>query len=86
VVFCRARLHLTVDFLIQGRTNISPDKVPWDALRTLLTQAIYGGRIDNEFDQVKIYFLLKNRNIQDKNIVLCFIPILFCCSDCFHRS
>ncbi|CAB4007938.1 Cytoplasmic dynein 1 heavy chain 1, partial [Paramuricea clavata] len=35
----------------QGRTNISPDKVPWDALRTLLTQAIYGGRIDNEFDQ-----------------------------------
>jgi glutaredoxin-related protein len=28
--------------------------VPWDALRTLLTQAIYGGRIDNEFDQVEI--------------------------------
>ncbi|XP_046859367.1 cytoplasmic dynein 1 heavy chain 1-like [Xenia sp. Carnegie-2017] len=40
-----------VDNSSQGRTNISPDKVPWDALRTLLTQAIYGGRIDNEFDQ-----------------------------------
>ncbi|XP_046843318.1 cytoplasmic dynein 1 heavy chain 1-like isoform X2 [Xenia sp. Carnegie-2017] len=40
-----------LDISSQGRTNISPDKVPWDALRTLLTQAIYGGRIDNEFDQ-----------------------------------
>ncbi len=35
----------------QGRTNLSPDKVPWSALRTLLSQCIYGGRIDNEFDQ-----------------------------------
>ena len=35
----------------QGRTNLSPDKVPWSALRTLLSQCIYGGRIDNDFDQ-----------------------------------
>jgi dynein heavy chain 1 len=28
-----------------------PEKVPWDALRTLLSQCIYGGKIDNEFDQ-----------------------------------
>ena len=25
--------------------------MPWDALRTLLSQCIYGGKIDNEFDQ-----------------------------------
>jgi dynein heavy chain 1 len=25
--------------------------VPWSALRTLLSQCIYGGRIDNDFDQ-----------------------------------
>ena len=35
----------------QGRTNLPPDKVPWSALRTLLSQCIYGGRIDNDFDQ-----------------------------------
>jgi len=31
-------------------SNISPDKIPWDAIQTILTEAIYGGRIDNEFD------------------------------------
>lgn len=34
-----------------GRTNLPPEKVPWDALSTLLSQCIYGGKIDNEFDQ-----------------------------------
>ena len=38
---------------LQGRSNLSPDKVPWSALRALLSQAIYGGRIDNDFDQVR---------------------------------
>lgn len=28
-----------------------PEKVPWDAISTLLSQCIYGGKIDNEFDQ-----------------------------------
>jgi len=44
-------LDTWLDNVAQGRTNISPDKVPWDALRALLSQAIYGGRIDNDFDQ-----------------------------------
>ncbi len=35
----------------QGRTNLPPDKVPWNAFKTLLSQCIYGGRIDNDFDQ-----------------------------------
>lgn len=26
--------------------------MPWDAICTLLSQCIYGGKIDNEFDQV----------------------------------
>lgn len=37
--------------LFQGRTNLPPEKVPWDALVTLLSQSIYGGKIDNLFDQ-----------------------------------
>ena len=38
-------------YLFQGRSNLPPEKVPWDALRSLLGMSIYGGRIDNEFDQ-----------------------------------
>jgi len=40
-----------VDAAGKGRDNIPPDKVPWNALRTLFSQAVYGGRIDNDFDQ-----------------------------------
>jgi len=35
----------------QNRSNISPDKIPWEALRTLLKQTIYGGKIDGVVDQ-----------------------------------
>jgi dynein heavy chain 1 len=31
-------------------SNVSPDKIPWDALRSILSESIYGGRVDNEFD------------------------------------
>ncbi|KAM3670253.1 cytoplasmic dynein 1 heavy chain 1 [Ammospiza nelsoni] len=40
-----------LDDTAKGRQNISPDKIPWSALKTLMAQSIYGGRIDNEFDQ-----------------------------------
>jgi dynein heavy chain 1 len=35
----------------QNRANIPPEKLPWDAFSMLLGQSIYGGKIDNEFDQ-----------------------------------
>ncbi|XP_001636057.2 cytoplasmic dynein 1 heavy chain 1 isoform X2 [Nematostella vectensis] len=44
-------LDTWLDSVAQGRTNLPPNKVPWDALRALLSSAIYGGRIDNDFDQ-----------------------------------
>jgi dynein heavy chain 1 len=34
----------------KDRSNIDPDKIPWDALRTLISQSIFGGKIDNEYD------------------------------------
>lgn len=40
-----------LDSASAGRANISPEKIPWDAIRSLLKQSIYGGRIDNEYDQ-----------------------------------
>lgn len=45
----------TLDYWItsvsKGKSNVDPSQIPWDAIRTLLGQAIYGGRIDNPFDQ-----------------------------------
>lgn len=41
----------TIDLIAMGRTNLPFDKIPWEALRTLLSQCIYGGRIANPFDQ-----------------------------------
>jgi dynein heavy chain 1 len=40
-----------VDSMGQGREAIDPDSIPWDALRTLVSQSIFGGKIDNDFDQ-----------------------------------
>jgi dynein heavy chain 1 len=35
----------------KGRANIDPASIPWDALRSLIREAVYGGKIDTEFDQ-----------------------------------
>ncbi|XP_063589418.1 dynein heavy chain, cytoplasmic-like isoform X1 [Penaeus indicus] len=44
-------LDTWIEATAMGRTNLPPEKVPWDALATLMSQCIYGGKIDNEFDQ-----------------------------------
>ncbi|XP_037874257.1 dynein heavy chain, cytoplasmic isoform X1 [Bombyx mori] len=44
-------LDTWIDATAMGRTNLPPEKVPWEALVTLLSQCIYGGKIDNLFDQ-----------------------------------
>ncbi|XP_037072682.1 LOW QUALITY PROTEIN: dynein heavy chain, cytoplasmic-like [Pollicipes pollicipes] len=44
-------LDTWIEATAMGRTNLPPEKVPWLALRTLLSQCIYGGKIDNDFDQ-----------------------------------
>lgn len=36
----------------KGRSNIDPASIPWDALRSLIKEAIYGGKIDNDADQM----------------------------------
>ena len=32
-----------------GRTNVRPENIPWDMLRTLMSE-MYGGKIDDESD------------------------------------
>lgn len=44
-------LDTWIDTTAMGRTNLPPEKVLWDALVTLLSQSIYGGKINNDFDQ-----------------------------------
>ncbi|KAJ1675219.1 dynein heavy chain, partial [Spiromyces aspiralis] len=35
----------------KGKSNLDPAAIPWDAIRTLLNESVYGGRIDNDFDR-----------------------------------
>ena len=35
----------------KGRANVDPASIPWDAVRTLIKQSVYGGRVDSDFDQ-----------------------------------
>ena len=35
--------------MAQDRTNIAPAKIPWDLIRTLITET-YGGKVDDEGD------------------------------------
>jgi dynein heavy chain 1 len=35
----------------KGRSNLPPDRIPFPALQRLLSQAIYGGRVDNVVDE-----------------------------------
>ncbi|KAL1461001.1 hypothetical protein WDU94_012934, partial [Cyamophila willieti] len=44
-------LDTWIDSTAMGRNNLPPEKIPWNALITLLSQSIYGGKIDNDFDQ-----------------------------------
>ena len=44
-------LDTWIDSVAMNRTNLPPEKVPWDAIGTLFGQCIFGGKIDNDFDQ-----------------------------------
>ncbi|BGP13270.1 hypothetical protein JCM10213_004960 [Rhodosporidiobolus nylandii] len=35
----------------KGRANVDPASIPWDAIRALVRETVYGGKIDTEFDQ-----------------------------------
>ena len=39
------------DSSLAGRANLDPKAIPWPALRKLLEEVFYGGRVDNLFDQ-----------------------------------
>jgi dynein heavy chain 1 len=58
-----------LDLFGKDKNNIDPDKIPWDAIRTIISQSMYGGKIDNEYDHkileslVSLYFNTKAYNL-----------------------
>ncbi len=49
-----------LDQVSKDMPNVDPAKISWDAMRTLISQSLYGGKIDNEFDS-KILSSLANQ-------------------------
>lgn len=43
-----------VGYTAKGRSHIDPKSLPWTALRTLLIENIYGGKVDSEMDLLLI--------------------------------
>lgn len=48
-----------IDNAALGRTNIAPNKLPWEIIRTLVTET-YGGKIDDEGDFLKLQALVRS--------------------------
>ena len=54
-----------INIYAKDRANISPKQIPWDAIRTIIHQSMYGGKIDNEYD-MKILESLVNLYFNEK--------------------
>ncbi|ORY38141.1 dynein heavy chain [Rhizoclosmatium globosum] len=48
---CLVIIDNWIDDVASGRSNIAPEKIPWNAVKTLLRETVYGGKIDNVHDQ-----------------------------------
>jgi dynein heavy chain 1, cytosolic len=44
-------IDVWVDNVAQNRTNLPPSKLPFNAIFTLMSECVYGGKIDNIFDR-----------------------------------
>ncbi|KAI5123747.1 hypothetical protein M0805_000339 [Coniferiporia weirii] len=44
-------IDVWLNSIAKGRANVDPASIPWDAVRTLIKQSVYGGRVDSDFDQ-----------------------------------
>eukprot|EP00466_Bigelowiella_natans_P012270 jgi/Bigna1/52380/estExt_Genewise1Plus.C_70193 len=48
-----------VDKIGKGRRNVRPSQLPWGAIQTSLRTIVYGGRIDNVYDQERLDAFVK---------------------------
>lgn len=54
--------------------------MPWGALRAVMEQVVYGGRIDNEFDQNRLDAFTRSVFTEARFVLLLFCSI---CEDIF---
>eukprot|EP00808_Paulinella_micropora_P012801 g22584.t1 len=62
-----------IDSAAGDRANLPPNKIPWDALRVALEIVVYGGRVDNDFDQARLDAFVRSLftpNAYDRNFSL----------------
>ena len=52
-------IDVWLDTVAMGRTNLPPNKVPFNAIYSLLSECVYGGKIDNVFDRRLLNTFLK---------------------------
>lgn len=52
-------IDVWLDTVAMGRTNLPPSKVPFSAIYSLLSESVYGGKIDNGFDRRLLNTFLK---------------------------
>ena len=68
-----------INIYSKDRTNIPPKQIPWDAIRTIIHQSMYGGKIDNEYDmkilESLVNFILYLRHHQKIKIMFLKSPI-----------
>ncbi|KAF2473666.1 uncharacterized protein BDR25DRAFT_256486 [Lindgomyces ingoldianus] len=63
---CSFVIDTWIDSVAHGRTNIAPKNIPWDMIRTLITE-MYGGKIDDEADFRILSSIVEN----------CMTPVAF---------
>jgi dynein heavy chain 1 len=56
---CSVIIDTWIESVAQSRTNINPRNIPWDMIRTLVTE-MYGGKIDDEEDFQILTSLVNN--------------------------
>lgn len=52
-------IDVWIDSVALNRTNLPPEKIPFDAIFTLMSESVYGGKIDNTFDRRLLDTFLK---------------------------
>lgn len=56
-----------------GKSNLAPENIPWNAIQSLISQNVYGGKVDSPVDVEILSVLVKecfNPKIFDKNFAL----------------
>jgi hypothetical protein len=52
-------IHTWITNVSKSRKNIKPEDIPWSAIQRLVSEVVYGGKIDQECDVELLQLLVK---------------------------